>query len=516
MNPTRKWLVLVVLLVPVFMTAIDLSVLFLALPSIAADLAPSATQQLWTLHIGDLLSAGLVLTAGAFADRLGARRLLMIGMAAYGAFSLLAAYAPNPETLIFARGLIGVAAVTVGPSAMVLLRHAFPSPREFATAISMFMAAFSGGTAFGPPFGGFLLEHFSWGAVFLANVPVTIFVAISLPLLPAVQGKAAGKVDLASIGLSLMAIASLVYGIQEIAAQGMHWFYAVVIGLGLVSGTVFVRRQLQLAEPLFDMALFKGFGFSVSLSVLFLFLVAAAACYMQMAQYLQTVLELSPLQAGMLLAIPASIQVGATAFASSLLRWMRPAMAIVLGALVAVFGTLIVLSGTFLAPSMALPVIMGGEALMAMGGGPIFAISASLIMNNVPVDKTGSAAGVQDVAGGLGATIGLAVGGSLAVLAYQTTIGLAMPSEVPQDLAAQATHSVGRAMAIAHTLEAATGSALAVAAQDAFALATRVVYGLAILLILGFTGLVLYARNMMTLESGPEEPSETEAVSQTV
>ncbi|TGG91748.1 MFS transporter [Natronospirillum operosum] len=510
MNPTRKWLVLAILLVPVFMTAIDISVLFLALPSIAADLAPSATQQLWTLHIGDLLSAGLVLTAGAFSDRLGARRLLMIGMAAYGTFSLIAAYSPNPETLIFARGLIGIAAVTVGPATMVLLRHAFPTPREFATAIAMFMAAFSGGTAFGPPFGGFLLEHFSWGAVFLANVPVTLFVAISLPLLPAVQGKGSSKVDMKSVGLSLMAIATLVYGLQEMAAQGIHWFYATMAGIGLVTGTLFVRRQLQLTDPLFDVTLFRRFGFCVSLSVLFLFLVAAASCYMQIAQYLQTVIGLSPLQAGMLLAIPASIQVGATAFAPNLLKWMRPAFAIVLGASSVVVGTLIVLMGTFLAPETALPVVIVGESIMALGSGPIFAISASLVMNSVPVYKTGSAAGVQEVSGSLGATTGLAIGGSLAILVYQTSIGFAMPTEVPTELAAQATQSVGRAIAIAQTLDPATGQSLELAAQDAFAMATRLVYGVAVLLILGLTGLVLYARNVMLLEAetAPEENSE--------
>lgn len=130
----REWLALAALTVPIFMLATDMTVLFLVLPAIAADLGPGATQQLWTLHISDLLSAGLVLTAGTFADRLGPKRLLLFGMAAYGAISMIAAFAPNAETLILARGLIAVAAVTIGPATMVLLRHMFPSRRQFATA----------------------------------------------------------------------------------------------------------------------------------------------------------------------------------------------------------------------------------------------------------------------------------------------------------------------------------------------------------------------------------------------
>lgn len=506
----RAWLVLAVLTVPIFMVAIDMSVLFLALPSIAADLAPSATQQLWTLHIGDLLSAALVLTAGTLADRIGPRRLLAIGMAAYAGFSLIAAYAPNAEMLILARGLIAIGAVTVTPATMVLLRHLFPTDRQFATAVAVFMAAFSGGAAFGPPFGGLLLEHFSWGAIFLANIPVGILVVAALPLLPAIKGKPAGRIDLASIGLSLLAVALTVYGLQDMAAGGFSWVNAATIVLGLCLGTAFVRRQQVITQPLFDMGLFANPGFSVALAILLLFMMAVGASYMQLAQYLQSVLGHTPLEAGLLLTIPASVQVGATALAPKLLRVMSPAQAIASGAMLAIIGSGLVLLGTMLSGTHATITIITGDTVAAMGGGPIFALGAGIIIASAPFGKTGSASGAQEVAGSLGNGLGVAIGGSLAVIVYQAAMGAMAADGLDPAKARQSAESIGRAMALAAALPDETGVALQLAAQAAFKDATRTVYVYALLLYVGFIALTVVGLRNVRLKDEAAEGALTE------
>lgn len=492
----RAWLALAVLTVPIFMVAIDMSVLFLALPSIAADLAPTATQQLWTLHIGDLLSASLVLTAGTLADRIGPRRLLSIGMVAYGSFSLLAAFSPNAVTLILARGLIGIAAVTVAPATMVLLRHTFPTDRQFATAVAVFMAAFSGGAAFGPPIGGVLLEHFSWGAIFLANVPVSILILAAMPLLPAIGTGKRGPIDLLSVGLSLAAIALLVYGLQEMAAAGFAWSYALMIAIAVLIGAVFVRRQLKLSEPMFDMRLFANPGFAAALTMLLLFLMALGACYMQFAQYLQSVLGFSPLDAGMLLTIPAALQVASTVLAPRLLDWMRPATAIAGGAVLALAGAIIVLVGMSLPREVASVVLVLGESVTSVGGGPIFALSAGIIIASAPVNRTGAASGAQEVAGSLGNALGLAVGGSLAVIVYQASLTVGPDAR-------EAIESVGRAVALAQTLPGAEGRALLEAARHAFTDATYTVYLYAIVLYLGFIAVTLGGLRNVRLDNAP-------------
>ena len=477
----RAWAMLALLLLPVFMLAMDMSVMFLAIPSIVADLDPSATQQLWTLHVSDLMSAALVLTAGTLADRLGPRRLLAVGLLAYAGFSLLAALSPNAGTLIAARGLLGAAAVAVSPTIMVILRHIFSTDRQFATAVAAFMAAFSGGAAFGPPFGGFLLEHFSWGAIFVANIPVALVVFCAIPLMPAIEGRPAGRIDLTSIGLSLLAVGLFVYGVQEMAAYGISALYILAIVLAIGLGTLFIRRQLRIAAPLFDMRLFANPNFTVALVVLLLFLMAIGASYMQFAQYLQLVLGHSALNAGLLLIVPACLQIVSTALAPRLLEWMHPSTAIACGAALTMAGMGIALFGTTLPPELATLVMVAGDSVGAIGAGPVFAITAGLIISSAPMERTGAASGAQEVAGSLGNLLGLALGGSLAVFIYQAAMaGVGAGGE-----------GISHAIEHAASLPQADGLALMRDAQAAFTHATRAVYGYAIVLLVAFITLTL-------------------------
>lgn len=493
--PRCAWIGLGLLMIPVFMAALDMTVLFLAIPTIAAELLPTGTQQLWVLHIGDIAGASLVLTAGRLVDRFGPRRLLILGIAAYGAASALAAMASTVELLILARMLLGAAAVTITPAGMALLRHMFPRPKDFSKAIALFMSAFSGGMALGPPLGGLLLDHFWWGSIFLVNVPVALVVlAAAKPLLPQIPGTGQGSIDTLSVALSAGGIAAIVYGAQEWAAMGWDVRHALTIGGGVMLIALFVRRQSRVSNPLLDLGLFRAVPFTLGLVAIWLVITATAGADLQFAQHLQVVIEKSPFIAGALLVIPALVSVVATAASPVLLRWMRPGVAIGVGGMVGVAGAIamlvVVTAGTDASPVW----LVASASVIAAGISPVFALGTNVILTAAPAEQTGSAQAMGEVGGSLGNTTGLALGGSIAYLGYSRSMRDLIPSEVDAEVAEQATESIGGAMAAAEELSPAMGDSLAAAAQGAFTIATRDAYilavvGLLILAALSFWGL---------------------------
>lgn len=492
---TRAWIGLGLLMVPVFMAALDMTVLFLAIPTIAADLLPSGTQQLWVLHIGDIAGASLVLTAGGLVDRFGPRRLLILGMLAYGVASGLAAFAPSVELLIVARMLLGASAVTMAPAGMALLRRMFPVPRQFSTAVALFMAAFSGGMALGPPLGGVMLEHFWWGSIFLVNVPIAFAVAVSARrLLPAVRGSGAGRVDIVSVALSMAGIAGVVYGGQELAANGWNLMHGLAAATGVLLIAAFVRRQRALADPLLDLTLFRSVPFSLGLVAIWLVITATAGADLQFAQHLQVVIGHSPLAAGALLVVPALFSVMATAASPVLLRWLRPGYAIGLGVLVALAGAVGMLAVVTAGTQASTILLVGAAALMAAGVAPVFALGTNVVLTNAPVHRTGSAQAMQEVGGSLGNTSGLALGGTVAYLGYSRSLPDELPSGLDDEAVEQSLQSVGGAMTAAQDLSPGLAAQLTDAAQTAFTVATRDAYllaavGLSVLAVLVFWGL---------------------------
>lgn len=488
------WVGLALLTIPVFMTAIDMTVLFLATPTIAAALDPSATQQLWMLHIGDLAGAGLVLTAGRLVDRFGPRRLLILSALAYAVANLLAAYAPSIEWLVAARAMIGFAAISMAPAGMALLRRMFTSPTQFSRAVAIFMAAFSGGVAFGPPIGGALLEHFWWGSIFLVNVPIAVVVALAARMLPPVPGTGTGRIDFPSVMLSLGAIALVVYGGQELAGPAVGWSQAGMIVVGLALGALFFWRQRRLAEPLLDLTLFASRPFTIGLVSILLVIVATAGADWQFAQHLQVVLGHSPLAAGVLLIVPAAVSIVATVIAPTFLRWTRPSVIMGTGVLVAVGGA--VLMAALLRDVTSTPVgpALLGVSLMAAGVAPIFGLGATIVVSNAPRDRAGSAQASTDLSGGLGNTIGLAGGGSIALVSYQSRLDQTLPGGLDDAAGDLSVQSIGSALATAQSLSGELGGQLQVAATEAFAVATRNTYvfaalGLGLLAVLILWGL---------------------------
>ncbi|WP_159620027.1 MFS transporter [Ruania rhizosphaerae] len=507
----RAWIGLVILSVPIFMTAVDMSVLFLAMPTIAADLLPSGTQQLWVLHIGDIAGASLVLTAGRLVDRFGPRRLLVLALLGYGIASTLAALAPTIEILIGARMLLGASGVAVAPAGAALLRALFGSNRQFSFAIALFMAAFSGGMALGPPLGGLLLEHFWWGAIFLFNVPIALGVVGIWWLLPKIEGSGAGRIDAGSIAMSAAGIAGVVFGGQELAAHGWNPWHAAVLLAGLLLLAVFTLRQRVLTTPLLDLSLFRSAPFTFALASIWLVITASAGADLQFAQHLQVVMGRGPLAAGALLVVPALLSMVATAAAPMLLRWMRPGFAIGSGALLAVGGAGAMFATLRTGPEASLIALVAASGVIAIGVSPVFAIGTTIVLTNAPADQTGSAQSLQDVAGSLGNTAGLALGGTVAYLGYSRAILQQLPAELDPTVAQQSIESVGGALAGARDLAPGLAQELLDAVTAAMTAATRDTYvvamvGFAALAVVAFWGL----RSARVTEPEPDASDEPE------
>ncbi|WP_148239360.1 MFS transporter [Ruania zhangjianzhongii] len=491
----RTWAGLGLVMVPAFMAALDMTVLFLAIPTIAAELLPSGTQQLWVLHIGDIVGASLVLTAGRLVDRFGPRRLLVLGLLAYGVASMLAALAPSVELLILARALLGASAVTMAPSGMALLRRMFPQPRQFSMALALFMAAFSGGMALGPPLGGLLLEHFWWGSIFLVNVPVALAVVLLAPrLLPRVGGSGHGRIDLVSVALSAGGVTGIVFGAQELAAGGWNVLHGLSVAAGVALLGAFVRRQQVLATPLLDLRLFRSVPFTMALVSIWLVITVTAGADLQFAQHLQVVIGHTPLAAGMLLVVPAAAAVVATVASPLLLRWLRPGPAIGVSLLVAILGAGAMVMVVSAGASASTGLLVLAASVLAFGTAPVFSLGANVAITHAPVEQTGSATAMQEVSGSLGNTSGLALGGSIAFLGYSGSLQSMLPGGLPEAAAEQSRQSVGGALAAAQDLSPDLAGPLIEAAKAALTVATRDAYllavgGLAVLAVLVFVGL---------------------------
>ena len=302
-----RWIALAVLVLAVLLVAVDATVLGLATPFLSEDLAPTGTQLLWIGDVYSFVIAGMLVSMGSLGDRIGRKKLLLTGAVAFGAVSVLNAYASSPEMMILARALLGVAGATLMPSTLALIRNLFHDPRERSLAIGIWGAMASAGAAVGPVMGGFLLEHFWWGSVFLINLPVmAVLVVVGIKLIPESKNPAPGPWDLTSVGLSLVGMIGVVYAIKELAADGASGEVAAsaVIGVGALAW--FVRRQLKLPAPLLDMRLFHHRGFSGAVLADLLTILGLAGLVFFLSQFLQLVQGRGPLEAG-LAELPAAI-----------------------------------------------------------------------------------------------------------------------------------------------------------------------------------------------------------------
>ncbi len=339
----REWIGLGVIALPCLLYAMDLTVLNLAVPQLSKDLRPGSAQLLWIIDIYGFMVSGWLITMGTLGDRIGRRRLLLIGAAAFGAFSVVAAFSRDAQTLIASRALLGLAGATVAPSTLSLIRNMFLDPHQRTVAISIWITSYSVGAAIGPLIGGVLLEHFWWGSVFLLSVPIMLLVLVLGPLLlPEYRDPNAGRPDPVSAAMSLSAILMMIYGIKQIAESGLSWLPVVSIVAGMIVSVLFVRRQQRLAHPLIDLRLFKTRKFSAALALYLLGTAVVFGVYVFIAQYLQLVLGLAPLAAGLWTLPWSLVFIVGSLLIPTMVRRIQPAFVMGGGLIIAAIGFAVV------------------------------------------------------------------------------------------------------------------------------------------------------------------------------
>lgn len=462
----REWIGLAVIALPCVLYSMDLTVLYLAVPHLTADMQPSATQLLWILDIYGFLVAGCLITMGTLGDRIGRRKVLLAGAAAFGVASILAAFSTTAEMLITTRALLGIAAATLAPSTLSLIRNMFLDDRQRTIAISIWATSFSVGGAIGPMIGGIMLEYFWWGSVFLIGVPVMIALLLVGPrLLPEFRDPNAGSLDILSAAQSIIAVLAVIYGMKRIALHGLDIFAVVAILSGVAAGVFFVLRQRRLADPLIDMSLFHNPSFCAAIATNMLCIFVAFSVFMFTSQYLQLVLGFTPFVAG-LWTVPSSIGfvVGSMA-APHLLKFIKTATAIATGLVMSAIGLIILI---WVDSEYGLVALVVGSTIMALGLAPTVTLTTDLIMGIAPPERAGAASGLSETATEFGGALGIAILGSFGSAVYRGQMTQSMPSGVPPEAAEAARSTLGGALSVADHLPGPLGTSLLSAARDAF------------------------------------------------
>ncbi|MGY0022938.1 MFS transporter [Streptomyces sp. cg35] len=493
---TNRWVVLVVLCTSLLLVALDSTILYVALPSVTEDLKPTSVELLWIGDAYPLVCASLLILFGTLGDRVGRRRILLLGYALFGAASALAVFADTAQVLILARALLGIGGAMIMPATLSILRDVFPDRHERAVAIGVWTAVAAIGAATGPVLGGFLVEHFWWGSVFLINIPL---MAVMLPLCRILvresKGRADGPWDLFGAVLAALGVLGVVYGIKELGIDRDLLDAGAVLPFlaGIVLLALFVRRQRRREHPLIDMRLFSRAAFSTSVGCIVIAMLALVGLELIAVQYLQLVLELSPLETGLrMLPLTFAAMVAGVMGSANLRRFGPRAMVACGFALTACAVLLLCLMGEHDRPWLL------GTGFILLGFGfqtTLFGAYESML-TEAPADDAGGAAAIGETSYQLGAGMGIALLGSVMNAAYAP--GLAHVTGVSGTASEAAGHSLGEAYQVAAQLGGAAGGALRDAARAAF------VHGLHVTLIVSavllFLGAVAALRLPLRME----------------
>ncbi|EQA46473.1 transporter, major facilitator family protein [Leptospira broomii serovar Hurstbridge str. 5399] len=463
---SREWIGLAVISLPCLLYAMDLTVLYLAVPNLTAELKPTSSQLLWIVDIYGFLVAGFLITMGTLGDRIGRRKLLLIGAGAFGVASILAAFSTSAEMLIGTRALLGVTAATLAPSTLSLIRNMFLDPNQRTVAIGIWGTSFSIGGAIGPLVGGLLLEHFWWGSVFLLSVPVMVVLLIVGPkLLPEFRDPNAGKLDIVSAVLSLASVLSVIYGLKQIAENSWGILSILPILIGLAIGFLFVRRQQTLTAPLLDLSLFRIPAFTGALVANTLTIFVGLGTFLFIAQYLQLVLGLSPLEAGLWTLPSAAGNVVGSMTVPILVRHIRPAFVMVGGLVLSAIGLLLYaqVNGT-----SGLPYIVCGSVVLALGICSVVILGTDIIVSAAPPERAGAAASISETGAEFGGVLGIAVLGSIGTVVYRNQMKNSALIGISPEVAEDARNTLGAAVGVAKELPDQIGTILLGLAREAF------------------------------------------------
>ncbi len=462
----RAWVGLAVLALPTLLVTMDLSVLFLAVPKLTRDLQPSSSELLWITDVYGLMIAATLITMGTVGDRVGRRRLLLIGAGGFALASLMAAFSTSPGMLIAARALLGVAGATLAPSSLALIRNMFHDDGQRQRAIAIWISCFAAGAAIGPLLGGALLQHFWWGSVFLVNVPVmALLLVIGPSLLPESRDPHPGTIDLESVTISLAALLTIVYGVTRIAENGIGLIALGLVMVGVLLGGVFLRRQRRLDYPLVDVRLFAVPSFTAAFAALLVSVFIIGGTDLFIAQYIQLVHGVSPFTTGLWL-LPGIIGlIAGSMIAPAAAHAVRPGVVIAAGLVIATLGAIILAE---LSEASSLAVLVAGTTLLGLGCGPIGALGTDIVVAAAPPERAGAASAVSETATELGGALGIALLGSLGTAVYRSTLSGRLPTAISPSTAAASKSTLGGAVDVAAHLHAQLADRLLHAARVAF------------------------------------------------
>ncbi|MFC8237940.1 MFS transporter [Streptomyces sp. NPDC057284] len=464
----NRWVVLVVLCLSLLLVALDATVLHVAVPAVTEDLRPSAVGLLWIVDAYPLVCASLLILFGTLGDRVGRRRILLLGYALFAVASAVAAMADSPGVLIAARALLGVGGAMIMPATLSILRQVFPDRRERAVAIGVWTAVAAVGAAIGPVIGGFLVEHFWWGSVFLINIPL---MALILPLgrllLPESRGSDDGPWDVFGALMAAAGVLGVVLGVKRAGTGEGVLVLATLVPLFLGGALIvaFVRRQKRRTHPLIDIGMFARPAFSTAVGCIVLAMLALVGLELIAVQYLQLVLGLSPLETGLRLLPLTFAAMAAGATGSYTLRRIGPRRMVGWGfVLTAASVLLLTLMGQHDRPALLT------VAFVVLGFGlqsTLFGAYESML-SEAPADRAGGAAAIGETSYQLGAGMGIALLGSVMNAAYTPGLAKLSGAGVPAEASTAASHSLGEAYQVASRLGGPLGEVLRSTARHAF------------------------------------------------
>ncbi len=461
----KAWIGLAVLALPTLLVSMDMTVMYLAIPAISVALKPGSAELLWITDIFGFFEGGLLITMGTVGDRIGTRKLLLTGSVLFTMASVLTAFSTSAAMLIAARALLGITAATLLPSTLSIIRNMFHNDRERTLAIGAWTTCFSAGTMLGPLIGGVLLHYFWWGAVFLMAVPVMILLLSLAPtLLPEFHTRHTGKLDIGSVVILIAATLTTMLGIKRMAEHGATVVPLLILAAGIFITITFVRRQRKLPEPLIDLSLFSNEAFNATLMALMIALFSWTGMLLFITQYLQLVIGLDPLKAGLWTMPGAAANIVLCIAAPVAVRYIQRRHLIAAGLALLACGILCL---TTITDASGLPMLITATVLMS-GCGLAVTLSTDLVVATAPPERAGAAAGISETSANLGSSIGIALLGSLATAIYRTRMVTLLPEAVPQHLARDIRSTLGGAVAASSQLPQALQQDVLTAARQAF------------------------------------------------
>jgi MFS transporter, DHA2 family, multidrug resistance protein len=463
---SRKYIVLAALSLPTLLLSVDTSVLYLAMPHLSKDLKADSAQQLWIMDSYSFMMAGFLIIMGNLGDRIGYRKLLIIGSAAFGLTSVIAAFSPNVAVLIMVRALMGIAGATLMPSTLALISITFTGPKERGTAISIWMSCFMAGMIIGPLAGGLVLEHFWWGAVFLLGVPVMMAIVFAgRILLPECKHQNTRPLNLAGGVLSLAAILPFIYGLTEMSRNNLHILQIAAVFIGLMTGFIFIKHEGVNPAPLVDLNFFRNRVFRITLTTMFFAAIIMGGMALFIAQYLQMVLCLPPFNAGLWMIPQGTGMIIGSMAVPVIARKIRQGLVISAGLFLSVIGMLLIT----LTPAVnGLILLETGFVIAIIGVSPILVLGTGIIISAAPAEKAGAAASMSETGNQLGIALGVALLGGIGIFVYRTTFVKHHPAAISKQMLLSASESIVHATSLSSGMDVKESIALLISAKGAF------------------------------------------------